>query len=393
MPTSSHLLTDTLVTTLDTALAHVEKRPLPLHEPWFCGNEVKYTTDCIETGWVSSVGSYVDRFSIDLAKATGFEYAIPTVNGTAALHLGLKLLGIGGHKQEVLVPALTFVATANAIAYTGATPHFVDSDTTTLGVDADALRNYLLEISEQQDGQCINKATQKQIKALVVVHIFGHPADLDALKAVCTEFNIILVEDIAESLGSTYKSKHTGHAGELAALSFNGNKIITTGGGGAILTNNAELAQKAKHLSTTAKVPHPYAFKHDQVGYNYRMPNLNAALGCAQLENLIFFINKKRQLAKHYQQQFSSTPIQFIHEPKETQSNYWLCAIRLPSITLEERNQAIEACHQKGFLVRPAWNLLNQLPMFDHCPSMPLPQAQQLAIELINLPSSAFLAL
>lgn len=382
----------TVLDTLDSVLAHVEKRPIQLHEPWFCGNESKYTQDCIQSGWVSSVGKYVDKFSDDLAKFTGLQYAIPTVNGTAALHLCLRLLDIQPN-DEVLVPALTFVATANAIAYAGAIPHFVASESTTLGVDPEALNNYLEQTATRAPRGLVNRYTGRPIKALIVVHVFGHPAQMDKLSQVAAFWGLPIIEDVAESLGSYYQGKHTGSFSILAAMSFNGNKIATTGGGGAILTNDAKLAERAKYLSTTAKQPHPWAFYHDELGYNYRMPNINAALGCAQLEQVPMFLENKRQLAALYQEAFNNVDdIEFLTEPENAKSNYWLNTLKLPlTMPQEEREALLAAAHQRGFMLRPAWHLLSDLPMYQDAPRMDLASTTLLAQSLINLPSSVFL--
>jgi aminotransferase in exopolysaccharide biosynthesis len=295
-----------------------------LHEPNFNGNEWLYLKECLDSTFVSSVGKFVDRFETDLCNYTGAKHVVAVVNGTAALHIALKLAGVRGG-DEVLVPALTFVATANAIAYCDALPHFVDSEIKTLGIDAVKLRNYLLENTEQCSGQCVNRVTGRVIRAIVPMHTFGHPVDLSGLLAIARDFNIALVEDAAESLGSHYCGQHTGTFGLLGTLSFNGNKTITTGGGGAILTNNAELARHAKHLTTTAKLPHLWEFKHDEIGYNYRLPNLNAALGCAQLEQLPAKLTAKRILFERYQASFSEVVgVKLMNEPAQCQSNYWL---------------------------------------------------------------------
>jgi len=287
--------------------------PVALHEPRFTGNEWLYLKECLDSTFVSSVGKFVDRFEHDLAKFTGAKYAIAVVNGTAALHIALKLAGVQAG-DEVLVPALTFIATTNAVIYCNATPHFVDSEIGTLGVDAAKLRDYLISHTEQRSGQCINRATGQVIRALVPMHTFGHPVDIDGLIAIAHDFNIVLAEDAAESLGSYYHGQHTGTFGLLGTLSFNGNKTITTGGGGAILTNDAALARHAKHLTTTAKLPHAWEFRHDEIGYNYRLPNLNAALGCAQLEQLPVKLAEKRKLFRRYQTAFSNLQCVFWRE-------------------------------------------------------------------------------
>lgn len=362
---------------------------IPLHEPIFNGNEVNYVTDCIETGWVSSVGSYVDAFEKNLAEFTGVKRAVAVVNGTAALHVCLKLVDVMPG-DEVLIPALTFVATANAVTYTGAIPHFVDVDTKTLGVDPYRLEQYLAQNTFQKNGKTFNKHTHRRISALVPMHTFGHPVEIDKLLDVANDYHIEVVEDAAESLGSFYKGKHTGNFGKISAVSFNGNKVITTGGGGAILTNDEELGKHAKHITTTAKIPHPYEYMHDEIGFNYRMPNLNAALGCSQLEALPQFLCAKRTLAHAYSELFQSIEgCTFFEEPKHCQSNYWLNVLMLDEANIHLRNEVIEALNKNGIMSRPIWKPLNELTMYQHCPSMDLITTQELAGRVINIPSSA----
>lgn len=364
---------------------------LPLHEPCFAGNEWTYVKECLDTGWVSSVGKFVDRFEEELAAYTGVRRAIAVVNGTAALHVCLLLAGVKPG-DEVLMPALTFIATANAVSYCGATPHFIDSEEQTLGVNPYKLNRYLEEIAEQRPDGCYNRLTGFRIKAIVPMHTFGHPVDLDPLAEVCQRFNIIMIEDAAESLGSFYKGRHTGQWGLLSALSFNGNKTITTGGGGAILTNDDELGRLAKHITTTAKVPHRWEFNHDMVGYNYRMPNINAALGCAQLEQLPGFLAAKRDLAAHYRQAFTAIPgIRFFSEPANSQSNYWLNTLLLDEEYADERDRLLAMTNDAGIMTRPAWRLMHELPMFAGCPKMDLFVAESLEKRLINIPSSVTL--
>lgn len=365
---------------------------VPLHEPEFAGNEWLYVKECIDTGWVSSVGSFVDRFEKDLSKITGAAHVIATANGTAALHTCLMLSGVQ-RGDEVLVPALTFVATANAVSYAGGTPHFVDSEPTSLGVDANKLDAYLQDIATVQETQCINRKTGAVIRALVVVHIFGHPADMHSLLEVARRWKLILIEDAAESLGSYVKGVHTGNAGLLAALSFNGNKIVTTGGGGAILTNDPELGRRAKHLTTTARVSHRWSFVHDEIGYNYRLPNLNAALGCAQLERLPSMVQRKRALASAYASAFRSIEeVQFLYEPPDTSSNYWLNALLLDRQHATQRDDVLTALNDAGFMSRPTWTLMHQLPMYASAPRMDLSSAEDLASRVINVPSSPVLS-
>lgn len=362
-----------------------------LHEPCFTGNEWIYTKECLDTGWVSSVGKFVDRFEEDLAAYTGVKRAIAVVNGTAALHICLLLAGVKA-TDEVLMPALTFIATANAVSYCGATPHFIDSEERTLGVDPRKLAKYLEEIAEQRLEGCYNRLTGRRIKAIVPMHTFGHPVDLDPLRDVCQAFNITLIEDAAESLGSFYKGRHTGQWGILSALSFNGNKTITTGGGGAILTNDEELGRLAKHITTTAKIPHRWEFNHDMIGYNYRMPNINAALGCAQLEQLPSFLVAKRDLAERYCQAFTDIPgIRFVSEPANSRSNYWLNTLLLDEKCADQRDALLKTTNDAGIMTRPSWALMNKQPMFADCPKMDLTVAESLEQRLINIPSSAML--
>jgi aminotransferase in exopolysaccharide biosynthesis len=371
--------------------AVVGAESVALHEPSFTGNEWLYLKDCLDSTFVSSVGKYVDRFEVELATFTGAKHAVAVVNGTAALHIALKLAGVKAD-EEVLIPALTFVATANAVTYCGATPHFVDSESRTLGVDVAKLRDYLAGHTEQRANQCVNRATGRIIRALVPMHTFGHPVDLDGLLAVAHDFNLALVEDAAESLGSYYHGQHTGTFGLMGALSFNGNKTITTGGGGAILTNNAEIARYAKHLTTTAKLPHVWEYRHDEIGYNYRMPNLNAALGCAQLEQLPTMLAAKRRLFQRYQQAFAPVAgVKLVAEPEQCQSNYWLQALLLDAEQAGQRDPILKATNDAGFMTRPVWILLNELAPFKDCPSMDLKGAQFLSQRLINIPSSSAL--
>ncbi|WP_292111642.1 LegC family aminotransferase [Brevundimonas sp.] len=365
---------------------------IPLHEPEFRGEEWTYLKDCLDTGWVSSVGAYVDRLEADLAEITGVSRAVAVANGTAALHICLQLAGVEPG-DEVLIPALTFIATANAVSYAGARPHFVDSESITLGVDAAKLDAHLEEVAELVDGVCVNRRTGMPIRALIVMHVFGHPSDLDALEDVCRRWNLRLVEDAAESLGSFYKGVHTGNRGVLAALSFNGNKVVTTGGGGAILTNDPELGRRAKHLTTTARVPHRWNFIHDEVGYNYRMPNLNAALGCAQLERLPDMLRRKRELARRYEVAFRGLPgVRFLTEPAGSISNYWLNTLIIDDLELAARDRLLEQLNDAGYMSRPIWTLLHRLPMYSDCPRADLTVAEQLEAAVINIPSSARLA-
>jgi aminotransferase in exopolysaccharide biosynthesis len=366
--------------------------PAALHEPRFSGNEWPYLKECLDSTFVSSIGKFVDQFEDGLIKFTGAKYAIAVVNGTAALHIALKLSGVQAG-DEVLVPALTFIATTNAVTYCNATPHFVDSEIGTLGIDASKLRNYLISHTEQRSGQCINRATGKVIRALVPMHTFGHPVDIDGLIAIAHDFNIVLVEDAAESLGSYYHGQHTGTFGLMGTLSFNGNKTITTGGGGAIMTNDAEFARHAKHLTTTAKLPHAWEFRHDEIGYNYRLPNLNAALGCAQLEQLPAILSAKKELFIRYQSAFQQAKgIRLICEPAQCKSNYWLQTLLLDAKNVNQRDAILKATNDAGYMTRPAWLLMNELAPFKECPRMDLTTAKSLEQSLINIPSSSYLA-
>lgn len=376
------------------AIQHVVgPEPVGLHEPYFAGNEWRYLQECLDSTFVSSVGPFVNRFEAELAAYTGAHHVIAVVNGTAALHVALQLAGVLPD-DEVLVPALTFVATANAITYCRAVPHFVDSEERTLGLDPLALREYLQDIAIFTNGHCVNRATGRIIRAVVPMHTFGHPVDLDALLAVAHEFGLVMVEDAAESLGSTYHGHHTGTFGLLGTLSFNGNKTITTGGGGAILTNDDDLARRARHITTTAKLPHRWEFVHDLTGYNYRLPNLNAALGCAQLEQLPAFIEAKRRLYARYRSSFADVAhTQIMVEPDGCRSNYWLQALLLDETVADQRDGILAATNDAGCATRPAWRLQHRLAPYQDAPRMPLPVAESIERRLINLPSSAQLCL
>lgn len=360
----------------------------PLHEPLFCGNENKYVQECIDTGWVSSVGKFVDRFEADLAAYTGVKRAVAVVNGTAALHVCLILSDVKPN-DEVLVPALTFIATANAVTYCHAVPHFVDSTYDTLGIDPDAIDAYLSEIGELRADGYYNIKTGRRIRAVVPMHTFGHPVDMDKIITVCEKYQLALIEDAAESAGSFYKGRHTGNFGRIAAMSFNGNKTITTGGGGAVLTNDAELGKLAKHITTQAKIPHRWAYAHDRIGYNYRMPNINAALGCAQLEKLPEYVEKKRRLAEKYREALENVPgIRFFVEPEFAKSNYWLNAILLDEAVANERDYVLGILNDAGIGSRPIWDLMYTMPMFANCPRMDCKVSEDIGRRLINLPSS-----
>ena len=366
--------------------------PVALHEPRLAGREWDYVKETLDSGWVSSVGAYVERFEARLAELCGVSHAVACVNGTAALHLCLRLAGVG-RDDEVLVPTLTFVATANAVAYLGAVPHFVDSEARTLGLDPRKLDRHLAEVAQATGDGCRNRRSGRRITAVVPMHTFGHPVDMDALNEVAGRYGLPVIEDAAEAVGSRYKGRPAGALAKLSALSFNGNKIVTTGGGGAILTSDPKLAGQARHLTTTAKVPHPWASRHDQVGYNYRMPNLNAALGCAQLEQLPGFLAAKRDLSARYAAAVAGVPgVAIFTEPDFARSNYWLNALLLDEAVAAERDGLLDLTNRQGIMTRPVWTLLHRLPMFADCPRMDLSIAEGLERRLINLPSSAALA-
>ncbi len=386
---------------------------IPLHAPVFQGNEKKYLEECIDTTFVSSVGKFVDKFEDEIAKYTAVNKAVSCVNGTNAIHLALMLVGVESD-TEVITQPLTFIATANAISYCGAHPVFLDIDMDTMGLSPQALKNWLNVNSKLETRNSklvtINKFTNRVISACVPMHTFGHPCRIDEIIEICNEYNIPVVEDAAESLGSYYKGQHTGTYGKIGVLSFNGNKVITTGGGGMLLFNDKELAKRAKHLTTQAKVPHPWEFNHDAIGYNYRMPNINAALGLAQLELLPKFLQSKRKIAQSYKEFFSITqylnqslnhpigtpsgaegqlvnqPIVFVDEPSHSQSNFWLNCILLNC--KQERDAFLKYSNENGIMTRPAWTLINELPMFAECQTDSIENARDIADRLVNLPSS-----
>lgn len=359
---------------------------IPLHEPKFVGNEKAYVIDCIDSTFVSSVGKYVDRFEQEMAKYTGAKYAVATVNGTAALHIALKLAGVGPD-DEVITQSLSFVATCNAISYCGAKPVFVDVDRDTLGLSPESLEAFLSANATRTAGGCINKTTGRKISAIVPMHTFGHPCRIDAIADICEQFGIALVEDAAESLGSYYQGRHTGTFGKLAAFSFNGNKTITTGGGGMIITDDEALAKHAKHITTTAKIPHPYEFIHDEIGYNYRLPNINAALGCAQMETLPRLLESKRQVASAYAGFFKESGVAFVTEPAHAKSNYWLNALVMED--LSARDRFLKELNEAGVMSRPIWRLMNEHDMFRDCQSSDLSNAKWLEERVVNIPSNA----
>lgn len=360
---------------------------IPLHAPTFGGNEKKYVMDTIDSTFVSSVGAYVNRFEELMCEITNSKYSVATVNGTTALHLALVAAGVQ-YGMEVLTQSLTFVATANAISHAGGIPVFVDVDKDTMGMSPDSLEQFLkANCTVNEKGQCINKTSNRVIAACLPMHTFGFPCRIDEIAEICHQYNITLVEDSAESLGSSYKGKHTGNFGLIGVFSFNGNKTVTSGGGGAIVTNNEALAKKIKHLSTTAKLPHSWEFYHDAVGYNYRMPNLNAALACAQLEQLSLFVKGKRELATIYRDFFKQDEdVTFVSEIKNATANYWLNTILFSN--LARKKEFLEASNQQKVMTRPVWALMNELPMYSQCQHAPLPNAKWLEERLVNIPSS-----
>lgn len=361
---------------------------IPLHTPLFIGNEKKYLEECIDSTFVSSVGKFVNIFEDKIAEYTGSKRAVACVNGTSALHIALRLVGVE-QNDEVITQPLTFIATANAISYCGAKPLFLDVDRRTMGLSPAALETFLSSEAEMKAGGCFNRSTGSRIKACVPMHTFGHPCRIDEIALICEKYNIELVEDAAESIGSFYKGRHTGTFGKIGVLSFNGNKIITTGGGGMLLFNDEKLAKRAKHLTTQAKVAHPWNFEHDEIGYNYRMPNLNAALGVAQMQNLDLYLEKKRKLANSYEAFFHNEKILFFTEPEDCISNYWLNVLIFGSE--EERNQFLNESNTQGVMTRPAWHLMTKLPMFENCQRGSLANSEWLEERIVNIPSSVIL--
>lgn len=361
------------------------KEEVFLHEPVFSGREKEYLADCIDSTFVSSVGAYVDRLEVEIARYTGSKYAVATVNGTAALHVSLLIVGVKC-EDEVITQPVTFVATCNAIKYCGAEPVFVDVDKNTLGMNPESLLAFLKKYTTIKNGALYNRTTGRRIKACLPVHTFGHPCRIDEIVDICSNYGIVVVEDAAEALGSSFKNKHAGTFGRLGVLSFNGNKIITTGGGGAILTDDEFLAQRARHLTKTAKVPHPYEYFHDEVGFNYRMPNINAALGLAQLEQLERFLKSKRGLAKKYEEFFSTRKgIEFAKEPPMARSNYWLNAIFLENEM--EKKVFLETTNKNKVYTRPVWTLMYKLPMYESCFRVETPESEEIERRVVNLPS------
>lgn len=358
----------------------------PLAVPVFQGNEKVYLNECIDTTFVSSVGKFVDRFEEEMAKYTGAKRAVVCVSGTNALHMSLILVGVE-RDDEVLTQALTFVATCNALSYIGARAVFIDVDKSTMGLSPDAMKEWLIKNAEIRNGECWNKNMGRRIKACVPMHTFGHPVRIEELAALCEEWNIELVEDAAESIGSTYMGKHTGTFGKVGVISFNGNKTITTGGGGMMLFNDEELGAFAKHITTQAKVPHRWEFRHDHIGYNYRMPNINAALGCAQLENLDKYIASKRKVAQEYIEYFKNVDgIDFFVEPENTFSNYWLSAVVMKD--KESQLDFLQQTNDNGVMTRPIWELMNRLPLFENCENDGLKNTIWFADRVVNIPSS-----
>ena len=358
---------------------------ITLHEPTFIGNEKKYVDECIDTGFVSSVGKFVDRFEDDLKAYTGAKYAVAAVNGTAALHMALILAGVQ-RDEIVLGQALTFIATNNAINYIGAEPVFLDIDLKNLGMSMESLEGFLKEKTIQKNGFSYHKISGKRIAACVPMHTFGHPVEIDKMVELCNRYGVALIEDAAESLGSKYKGQQTGTFGLLGTYSFNGNKTITCGGGGMIVTNDERIGKLGKHLTTQSKVPHRWEFNHDNIGYNYRMPNLNAALACAQLENIEMLIESKRKLSASYADFFADTQYKFINEPEYSRSNYWLNAVLTND--RNDRDEMLTYMNDHGVMARPAWTLMNKLPMFAHCETADLSNAQYIEDRLVNIPSS-----
>ena len=362
---------------------------IPLHEPRFIGNEKKYVNECIDTTFVSSVGKFVDRFEQMIAEFTGAKYAVATVNGTTALHIALLLADVIPD-EEVITQPLTFVATANAISHANAKPIFIDVDKDTMGLSPKKLADFLKRNAfVTPDNKCMNMDTGKRIAACIPMHTYGHPCKIDEIKEICEKYHIVLVEDAAESLGSYYKGKHTGTFGLLGTLSFNGNKTITTGGGGMIITDDEALSKKAKHITTTAKLPHKWDYEHDMIAYNYRLTNINAALGCAQMEQLPTFLKAKRKLADEYNSFFKDTEIQFVAEPKNTISNYWLNAIILKN--KKEQDTFLEYTNTNGVMTRPIWQLMNRLEMYKDCQCGDLSNTEWLADRVVNIPSSVII--
>ncbi len=390
-PATVRELEKAILHAVETAIGPATE-PVLLHRPYFPPAAWQYVKECLDTGWVSSAGSYVSRFEQLLTQSVGCKRAVATVNGTAALEICMRLAGVQPG-DEVICPSLSFVATANAISYCNATPHFVDVSLDRLSICPKALEARLQQVATSGRDGIVNRETGNRIVAICLMHCFGHPGDLDAILEICNRYGIPLIEDAAESLGSYYKSKHTGRYGVLSALSFNGNKILTTGGGGAVLTDDDDLADRAKHLTTTAKIPHPWEFHHDEVGWNYRLPNINAALGVAQLEILPELLNSKRSLAAKYTESFAKVlGVRVLQEPSDSTSNCWLNAIVLDDCDHSQQNSVLRTLNDAGYQCRPIWGPLHLLPMYVNCPRGPLNNTLDLRHRVINLPSSAQLA-
>ncbi len=358
---------------------------IPLHQPSFQGNEIMYLNECINSTFVSSVGKYVDEFEKSFANFVGSKYAVAVVNGTSALHVALKLMGVD-HNSDVITQPLSFVATCNAISYCGAHPIFIDVDISTLGMCSESLNNYLKKCTYFRNGILYSKYSRRKISAVLPMHTFGYPCEIDKIYDICKEYNLPLIEDSAESVGSFFKGSHTGTFGDIGVFSFNGNKIITTGGGGMIVTNNSEIARKAKHISTTSKVKHPFKFIHDEIGFNYRLPNINAAIGCAQMENLTEILIKKEELFNKYSQFFSQTEYNYFISSSDCQPNYWLNTILVDNKT--KRDRFLIKTNESGIMTRPAWTLLNNLDIYKNSETFKLSNSEWLENRLINIPSS-----
>jgi perosamine synthetase len=367
------------------------EKPVGLHEPKFAGNEWAYVKECLDTGWVSYNGAYVAKFEQMLCDLTGAASCAAVANGTVAIEIALRVAGVKAN-EEVISPSLTFVATNNAISHAGAIPHFADSHERTLGMDPEALAAYLQDIAEPTDAGARHRRTGRRIAAILPMHVFGHPVDMDSLNETAARWGIPLIEDAAEAIGSTYKGRPAGNLAPIAAMSFNGNKIITTGGGGAILSRDPEAGKRIRYLTTTAKQPHPWEFIHDEVAWNFRLPNINAAMGCAGLERLPQLLSAKRRLQERYEQVFAGMPgVSMFREPEGSRSNYWLSALLLDKPDLAMRDTVLQACHDAGVMARACWRLNHHLPMYRDCPRMPLDVAERLQPRIVNLPSSPFL--
>jgi perosamine synthetase len=374
------------------SVIRVDHETVPLHEPHIAGREWELVKSCLDDGWVSSVGPEVDEFERRIATVAGIDHVVCTVNGTAALHLALLAAGIG-RDDEVIVPALTFVATANAVAYCGAVPHLADCEADSLALDPRKLEAHLAQIGESRGDAIVNRESGRRIAAVLCTHVLGLPADLDPIAEVANRFGLPLVEDAAEALGTRYKGRHVGGHGLASMLSFNGNKIVTTGGGGAVLSADPAFSERVRHLGTTAKVSHAWRLEHDAVGYNYRMPNINAALGCAQLEQLPNFVAAKRRLAERYAEAFADMPgVTFLRDPAYGESNCWLNAVSLDRADGKQRDVVLAALHDHGILARPLWQPMHRLAMFENSPRMDLSVAEEMAARVICLPSSVNLA-